>query len=152
MISTVTFEHSTWANIPHKFEAGTPAIVETIGLGAAIEWVNKIGFDGIAAHEADLTTHALQRLATVPGLNIVGHPRVRGGVVSFTMADVHPHDIATLLDRNGIAIRAGHHCAEPLMRRLGLSATARASFGIYTQKEEIDVLADTLVRIRDFFV
>ncbi|WP_338332556.1 cysteine desulfurase [Acetobacter sp. LMG 32666] len=152
MISTVTFEHSTWANIPHKFEAGTPAIVETIGLGAAIEWVSKIGFDAIAAHEADLTAHALQRLATVPGLSIVGRPRVRGGVVSFTMADVHPHDIATLLDRNGIAIRAGHHCAEPLMRRLGLSATARASFGIYTQKEEIDVLADTLVRIRDFFV
>jgi cysteine desulfurase/selenocysteine lyase len=152
MISTVTFERSTWANIPHKFEAGTPAIVETIGLGAAIDWVSRIGFDAIAAHEAELTAHALTRLATVPGLNIVGHPRMRGGVVSFTMADVHPHDIATLLDRNGIAIRAGHHCAEPLMRRLGLSATARASFGIYTQKEEIDVLADTLVRIRDFFV
>ncbi len=152
MISTVTFERSTWANIPHKFEAGTPAIVETIGLGAAIEWVSQIGFDAIAAHEAALTAHALQRLATVPGLKIVGNPRMRGGVVSFTMDDVHPHDIATLLDRNGIAIRAGHHCAEPLMRRLGLSATARASFGIYTQKEEIDVLADTLVRIRDFFV
>ncbi|NSL93352.1 aminotransferase class V-fold PLP-dependent enzyme [Acetobacter syzygii] len=152
MISTVTFERSTWANIPHKFEAGTPAIVETIGLGAAIEWVNQVGFDAIAAHEAALTAHALQRLATVPGLKIVGNPRMRGGVVSFTMEDVHPHDIATLLDRNGIAIRAGHHCAEPLMRRLGLSATARASFGIYTQKEEIDVLADTLVRIRDFFV
>lgn len=152
MISTVTFERSTWANIPHKFEAGTPAIVETIGLGAAIEWVSQVGFDAIAAHEAALTAHALQRLATVPGLKIVGNPRMRGGVVSFTMDDVHPHDIATLLDRNGIAIRAGHHCAEPLMRRLGLSATARASFGIYTQKEEIDVLADTLVRIRDFFV
>lgn len=152
MISTVTFERSTWTNIPHKFEAGTPAIVETIGLGAAIEWVSQIGFDAIAAHEAALTAHALQRLATVPGLKIVGNPKMRGGVVSFTMDDVHPHDIATLLDRNGIAIRAGHHCAEPLMRRLGLSATARASFGIYTQKEEIDVLADTLVRIRDFFV
>ncbi|GAN70027.1 cysteine desulfurase [Acetobacter syzygii] len=152
MISTVTFERSTWANIPHKFEAGTPAIVETMGLGAAIEWVSQVGFDAIAAHEAALTAHALQRLATVPGLKIVGNPRMRGGVVSFTMEDVHPHDIATLLDRNGIAIRAGHHCAEPLMRRLGLSATARASFGIYTQKEEIDVLADTLVRIRDFFV
>lgn len=152
MISTVTFERSTWANIPHKFEAGTPAIVETIGLGAAIEWVSQVGFDAIAAHEAALTAHALQRLATVPGLKIVGNPKMRGGVVSFTMDDVHPHDIATLLDRNGIAIRAGHHCAEPLMRRLGLSATARASFGIYTQKEEIDVLADTLVRIRDFFV
>ncbi|KDE20132.1 cysteine desulfurase [Acetobacter aceti 1023] len=152
MISTVTFEKSTWANVPHKFEAGTPAIVEAIGLGAAIEWVEKFGFDAIAAHEQALTTYALERLATVPGLNVVGHPKKRGGVISFTMADVHPHDIATLLDRNGIAVRAGHHCAEPLMRRLGLTATARASFGIYTLQEEIDVLADTLVRIREFFV
>ncbi|AOW49548.1 cysteine desulfurase [Acetobacter ascendens] len=152
MISTVTFEKSTWANVPHKFEAGTPAIVEAIGLGAAIEWVEKFGFDAIAAHEQALTSYALQRLATVPGLNVVGHPKERGGVISFTMADVHPHDIATLLDRNGIAVRAGHHCAEPLMRRLGLTATARASFGIYTVQEEIDALADTLVRIREFFV
>lgn len=152
MISTVTFEKSTWANVPHKFEAGTPAIVEAIGLGAAIEWVEKFGFDAIAAHEQGLTTYALERLATVPGLNVVGHPKERGGVISFTMADVHPHDIATLLDRNGIAVRAGHHCAEPLMRRLGLTATARASFGIYTVQEEIDALADTLVRIREFFV
>ncbi|MCP1203407.1 aminotransferase class V-fold PLP-dependent enzyme [Acetobacter oryzoeni] len=152
MISTVTFEKSTWANVPHKFEAGTPAIVEAIGLGAAIEWVEKFGFDAIAAHEQALTTYALERLATVPGLNVVGHPKERGGVISFTMADVHPHDIATLLDRNGIAVRAGHHCAEPLMRRLGLTATARASFGIYTVQEEIDALAGTLVRIREFFV
>ncbi len=152
MISTVTFEKSTWANVPHKFEAGTPAIVEAIGLGAAIAWVEKFGFDAIAAHEQALTTYALQRLADVPGLNVVGHPKERGGVISFTMADVHPHDIATLLDRNGIAVRAGHHCAEPLMRRLGLTATARASFGIYTVQEEIDALADTLVRIREFFV
>lgn len=152
MISTVTFEKSTWANVPHKFEAGTPAIVEAIGLGAAIEWVEKFGFDAIAAHEQALTTYALERLATVPGLNVVGHPKERGGVISFTMADVHPHDIATLLDRNGIAVRAGHHCAEPLMRRLSLTATARASFGIYTVQEEIDALADTLVRIREFFV
>ncbi|MFT9294566.1 MAG: cysteine desulfurase [Acetobacter orientalis] len=152
MISTVTFERSTWANVPHKFEAGTPAIIETIGLGAAISWVESIGMDAIAAHEAELTAYALKRLQDVPGLSVVGNPQDRGGVVSFTMQDVHPHDIATLLDRNGIAIRAGHHCAEPLMRRLGLTATARASFGIYTLKQEIDVLADTLVRIRDFFV
>ncbi|MFT9257277.1 MAG: cysteine desulfurase [Acetobacter sp.] len=152
MISTVTFEKSTWANLPHKFEAGTPAIVEAIGLGAAVSWVQGVGFEAIAAHEQALTAHALSRLADVPGLAVVGSPARRGGVVSFTMADVHPHDIATLLDRNGIAIRAGHHCAEPLMRRLGLSATARASFGIYTTRDEIDTLADTLVRIRDFFV
>ncbi|MFT8885581.1 MAG: cysteine desulfurase [Acetobacter papayae] len=152
MISSVTFEKSTWANTPHKFEAGTPAIVETLGLGAAIRWVESIGFDAIEAHEQALTTYALEKLATVPGLRIVGAPKQRGGVISFTMADVHPHDIATLLDRNGIAVRAGQHCAEPLMRRLGLHATTRASFGVYTDTNDIDALAETLVRIRDFFV
>lgn len=152
MISSVTFEKSTWANTPHKFEAGTPAIVETLGLGAAIRWVESIGFDAIEAHEQALTAYALEKLATVPGLRIVGAPKQRGGVISFTMADVHPHDIATLLDRNGIAVRAGQHCAEPLMRRLGLHATTRASFGVYTDTNDIDALAETLVRIRDFFV
>ncbi|GBQ96321.1 cysteine desulfurase [Acetobacter nitrogenifigens DSM 23921 = NBRC 105050] len=152
MISTVTFEHSTWAPPPAKFEAGTPAIVEAVGLGAAIDWVEGVGFDAISAHEAALTAHALRVLPEVPGLKIVGRPADRGGVVSFTMEDVHPHDIATLLDRNGIAVRAGHHCAEPLMRRLGLNATARASFGVYTTEAEITVLAETLARIRSFFV
>lgn len=152
MISSVTFEKSTWANVPHKFEAGTPAIVETLGLGAAIRWVEAIGFDAIEAHEQALTAYALEKLADVPGLQVVGAPKQRGGVISFTMADVHPHDIATLLDRNGIAVRAGQHCAEPLMRRLGLHATTRASFGVYTSTQDIDALAETLVRIRDFFV
>lgn len=152
MISSVSFERSTWAPVPHKFEAGTPAIVEVIGLGAALAYIESIGFDAIGAHEAALTEHALARLTQVPGLNLVGTARDRGGVISFTMDDVHPHDIATLLDRNGIAVRAGHHCAEPLMRRLGLSATARASFGIYTTREEIDFLAQTLEQIRKFFV
>ncbi|GBQ83404.1 cysteine desulfurase [Gluconacetobacter johannae DSM 13595] len=152
MISTVRFEGSTWANLPHKFEAGTPAIIETIGLGAAISYIESIGFDAIAAHEAALTDHALRRLAEVPGLRVIGAPADRGGVISFTMDDVHPHDIATLLDRNGIAIRAGHHCAEPLMRRLGVSATARASFGLYTTREEVDTLAATLEQIRSLFV
>ncbi|MFT8686945.1 MAG: cysteine desulfurase [Novacetimonas hansenii] len=152
MISSVTFEKSTWAPVPHKFEAGTPAIVEVIGLGAALSYIDAIGFDAIGAHEAALTDHALERLGAVTGLNFVGTARDRGGVISFTMDDVHPHDIATLLDRNGIAVRAGHHCAEPLMRRMGLSATARASFGIYTTREEIDFLARTLEQIRKFFV
>lgn len=152
MISTVSFARSTWAPVPHKFEAGTPAIIETIGLGAAISYIESIGFDRIGAHEEALTAHALNALGQVSGLKVIGTAPERGGVISFTMADVHPHDIATLLDRNGIAVRAGHHCAEPLMRRLGVSATARASFGIYTTPEEIDMLAATLVQIRGFFV
>ena len=151
MISSVSFEHSTWAPPPTKFEAGTPAILEVIGLGAAIDYVQAIGLDAIAAHEAALTEHALARLSAIDGLHVAGRAQDRGGVVSFTLVGAHAHDIATLLDRNGIAVRAGQHCAEPLMRRLGLSSTARASFGIYTTQGEIDTLADTLVRIRGFF-
>ena len=151
MIATVSFERSTWAPPPTKFEAGTPAIIEVIGLGAAIDFVNAIGFGAIAAHEASLTDHALARLSGVDGLHIVGRAQDRGGVISFTLEGAHAHDIATLLDRNGIAVRAGQHCAEPLMRRLGLSSTARASFGVYTTTNEIDFLADTLVRVRSFF-
>lgn len=152
MISTVSFERSTWAHVPHKFEAGTPAIIETIGLGAALAYIESIGFDAIGAHEDALTAYALEMLGQVQGLKVIGTAPQRGGVISFTMADVHPHDIATLLDRNGIAVRAGHHCAEPLMRRMGVSATARASFGIYTTPEEIATLAATLEQIRGFFV
>jgi cysteine desulfurase/selenocysteine lyase len=151
MIASVSFAHTTWAEAPQKFEAGTPAILETIGLGAAIDYVNAIGFEAIAAHEASLTDHAMARLAEIGGLNVIGRAQDRGGVISFTMEGAHAHDIATLLDRNGIAVRAGQHCAEPLIRRLGLTSTARASFGIYTTHDEIDVLADTLVRVRSFF-
>jgi len=151
MISSVTYERSTWAEVPHKFEAGTPAILEGIGLKAAIEYVQAIGYDAIAAHEASLTDHALTRLSGVKGLTIIGRAQDRGGVVSFTLEGAHPHDVATLLDRQGIAVRAGHHCAEPLMGRFGLEGTARASFGIYTTHGEIDVLADNLERVREFF-
>ncbi|MGH7100918.1 MAG: SufS family cysteine desulfurase [Acetobacteraceae bacterium] len=151
MISEVTFERSSWAAVPHKFEAGTPAIVEAIGLGAAIRYVQAIGYPAIAAHEAALTEHALARLAQVDGLQVLGRAQDRGGVVSFTLDGVHSHDIATLLDRSGVAVRAGHHCAEPLMRRFGLEATARASFALYTTAEEIDVLADALAKVREFF-
>ncbi len=151
MISSVTFAKSTWARVPHKFEAGTPAILEAIGLGAAISYVQAIGFDAIAAHEQSLTDHALAMLSTIEGLHIVGRAQDRGGVISFTMDGAHAHDIATLLDRNGIAVRAGHHCAEPLMHRLGLDSTARASFALYTTHDEIDVLADSLRRVRTFF-
>ena len=151
MIGTVSFERSTWAEVPHKFEAGTPAIIEAIGLSAAIDYVNEIGFERIGAHEAALTDYAMQRLSSIDGLHVVGRAQDRGGVISFTLDGAHAHDVATLLDRNGIAVRAGQHCAEPLMRRLGLDSTARASFGIYTTEAEIDVLADTLDRVRSFF-
>ncbi len=151
MIGSVSFERSTWAEVPHKFEAGTPPIIEAIGLGAAIEWVERIGFDAMQAHEAALTDHALARLSEVPGLRVLGSAQDRGGVFSFTMEGAHAHDIATLLDRQGIAVRAGNHCAEPLMRRLGVDSSARPSTGIYTTLGEIDVLADTLHRVREFF-
>ncbi len=152
MIGSVSFERSTWAEVPHKFEAGTPPIVEVIGLGAAIDYVQAIGMATIQAHEAGLTEHALVRLGAVEGLRVVGAARSRGGVISFTVDGAHAHDIATLLDQNGIAVRAGTHCAEPLMRRFGITSTVRASFGLYTTTHEIDVLADTLQRIRGFLV
>ncbi|MFT8365159.1 MAG: cysteine desulfurase [Gluconobacter cerinus] len=148
MIQNVSFERATWATVPHKFEAGTPAILETIGLGAAVKFVEGIGYDAISRHETALTTYAEQRLGEVEGLKVLGSPQVRGGVLSFVMDGAHPHDLATLLDQLGIAIRAGQHCAEPLVRRLGVHATARASFGIYTTQDEIDVLITGLERAR----
>jgi len=151
MISSVTYEQSTWAAVPHKFEAGTPAILEGIGLKAAVDYVQAIGYDAMADHEASLTEHALARLAAVPGLSILGQAQDRGGVISFALDGAHAHDVATLLDRQGIAVRAGHHCAEPLMHRFNLDSTARASFGIYTTHAEIDALADGLLRVREFF-
>lgn len=151
MISSVSFEHSTWAETPHKFEAGTPPIIEGIGLNAAIEFMEGIGYPAIAAHEAALTDHALAKMSAIEGITVIGRAQDRGGVISFTLDRAHAHDVATLLDRQGIAVRAGQHCAEPLMRRLNLDSTARASFGIYTTHEEIDALADTLTRIREFF-
>lgn len=151
MIASVTYETSTWAQVPHKFEAGTPAILEGIGLKAAIDYVQAIGYPALGAHEAALTEHALARLGAIPGVSVIGRAQERGGVVSFTVDKAHAHDVATLLDRQGIAVRAGHHCAEPLMRRLGLDSTARASFGAYTTIAEIDALADGLDRVRTFF-
>ena len=151
MISSVSYEKTTWAQVPHKFEAGTPPILEGIGLKAAIDYVLSIGYDAIAAHEASLVDHALARLSSIEGIHILGRAQDRGGVVSFSLDKAHAHDVATLLDRQGIAVRAGHHCAEPLMRRFGLDSTARASFGVYTTHEEIDFLADTLTRVREFF-
>jgi cysteine desulfurase/selenocysteine lyase len=151
MISSVSFERSTWAKVPHKFEAGTPAILEGIGLKAAIDWTMALGWDAVAAHEQALTDHALARLSAIEGVSILGRAQDRGGVVSFTLDGVHAHDVATILDRQGIAVRAGQHCAEPLMRRFGLDSTARASFAAYTTLAEIDHLAEQLARVRAFF-
>ncbi|GGJ13475.1 aminotransferase class V-fold PLP-dependent enzyme [Neoroseomonas lacus] len=152
MISYVTFEKSEWAPVPAKFEAGTPAIIEAVGLHAAIDYVTAIGMSAIEAHERSLVDHATSRLTQVPGLTLLGASQDRGGVFSFALDAAHPHDLATLLDRAGIAVRAGRHCAEPLHARFGLeNGTTRASFGLYTTKEEIDLLARALTEAREFF-
>jgi cysteine desulfurase/selenocysteine lyase len=152
MISVVTFEKSEWAPVPAKFEAGTPAIIEAVGLHAAIDYVTAIGMGAIEAHERALVDHATARLAQVPGLTLLGAAQDRGGVFAFALDAAHPHDLATLLDRAGIAVRAGRHCAEPLHARFGLdNGTTRASFGLYTTKEEIDLLAQALTEAREFF-
>jgi len=151
MIGTVSYEKSTWAEPPYRFEAGTPPIVEVIGLGAAIDYVNGIGFEAIAAHERALTDHALASLAEISGLRVLGQAQDRGGVVAFVLDRIHAHDVATLLDKQGIAVRAGHHCAEPLAKRLGVHSTARASFGVYTTEGEIDALANGIRRIQKVF-
>ncbi len=140
MILSVTFEKSTWNEIPHKFEAGTPAIAEAVGLGAAIDYLEGLGLESIERHEAELLAYATQRLEAVPGLRLIGTARKKTGVLSFVLEDVHPHDLATILDQAGVAIRAGHHCAQPVMQRFGVPATARASLGLYNDREDVDQL------------
>ena len=151
MILSVTFERTVYNSIPYKFEAGTPAIAEAIGLGAAIDWIERLGLAAIAAHEQEIVAHAVEAIGEVPDVRLVGTPRERAGVVSFLLGDVHPHDIGTILDRHGVAIRAGHHCAQPLMNRLGVTATARASVGVYTTHEEVEALARALRAAREVF-
>ena len=152
MIESVSFEKSTWAKPPARFEAGTPAIIEAVGLHAAIDYVNAIGMTAIEAHERALVDHAMRKLSDVPGLTLLGRAQDRGGVFAFALDNAHPHDLSTLLDRAGICIRAGRHCAEPLHTRFGLEqGTARASFGLYTTPEEVDYLAGALVKAREFF-
>jgi cysteine desulfurase/selenocysteine lyase len=152
MIRKVRFEDTTWGELPHKFEAGTSPIAEAVGWGAAIDYLQGIGFDAIERHEHDLLTHALGRLADVPGITLYGPPAERrAGIVSFNLEGIHPHDVAQILDLEGIAIRAGHHCCQPLMAKLGVAATNRASFYLYTVAEEIDRLADGLQRARKIF-
>jgi cysteine desulfurase / selenocysteine lyase len=153
MIDLVELERSTYADLPYKFEAGTPNIAGVIGLGSAVEYLTELGMTAVQAHGQELQRYALERLAAVPDLVIhgPGEAETRAGVVSFTLADIHPHDLATILDSEGIAIRAGHHCCQPLMRRLGVGATARASFGVYNTIGEVDRLAEGLENARSLF-
>lgn len=151
MIKSVTFEKTIYADLPNKFEAGTPAIASQIGLGAAIDYLNIIGREKAAAYEHELLNYATQRLSAIEGVRIIGTAREKLSVLSFTIDNVHPHDIGTILDQQGIAIRAGHHCAQPVMQRFKIPATARASFAFYNTKEEIDVLADAIEKVIEVF-
>lgn len=151
MIQHVSFEHTTFNELPFKFEAGTPDYIGTTGLAKALDYVSAIGLDKIAAYEHELTEYATQRLKTIPGMRIFGEAAEKGSVISFLVGDIHHFDMGTLLDRLGIAVRTGHHCAQPLMQRLGIEGTVRASFGIYNTKEEIDVLVAGIERVSKMF-
>ena len=151
MIATVTFEKSTWAKLPHKFEAGTPAIAQAIGLGAAIDYVTALGLERIGAHEHDILNYGTQQLSSVDGLRLVGTAPAKASVLSFTLDFAHPHDIATIIDRAGVAVRAGHHCAQPLMARMDVPATVRASIGMYNTRADIDALVAALGEVSEIF-
>jgi cysteine desulfurase/selenocysteine lyase len=153
MIASVDFQSATWNELPYKFEAGTPPIAEAVGLGAAVEYLAGLGMERVRAHERGLTAYMLERLGEVPGLRVVGPPEAerRGGLASFTIEGIHPHDVAELADRGGVCIRAGHHCAQPLMRCLGVGATARASVGVYNEPADVDALVDALLAGREVF-
>jgi cysteine desulfurase / selenocysteine lyase len=153
MIASVDFQSATWNELPYKFEAGTPPIAEAVGLGAAVDYLSELGMARVRANEEALTEYMLHRLAEVPGLHVVGPPEAdrRGGLASFTIEGIHPHDIAELAGRAGVCIRAGHHCAQPLMRCLGVGATARASVGVYNEPADIDALVDALLAGREVF-
>ena len=153
MIASVSLEESTWNKLPYKFEAGTPNIAGVIGFGVALDYLEAVGMDAIRRHERDLTAYALDRLIDVPGVTLYGplDPDLRGGVVSFGLDGVHPHDIGQVLDSHGVAIRAGHHCAQPVMRKLDVAATARASFYLYNTRQEVDVLEAAVRETSDFF-
>jgi cysteine desulfurase/selenocysteine lyase len=151
MIRDVFEDRVTYGEPPHKFEAGTPPIVQAIGLGAAIDYVGSIGKARIRAHETELVEYAHERLRAINSLRIIGSAREKGAIVSFEMKGAHPHDVATIIDRSGVAVRAGTHCVMPLLARFGLSATCRASFAMYNTKPEIDRLAEALIKAQQFF-
>jgi len=151
MISTVTFEKTFYKKPPYKFEAGTPHIAGVIGLGAALDYVGEIGLGNIAAHERDLLAYGTKKLSEIPGLKIIGTANHKAGVLSFTLGEIHPHDIGTILDRQGVAIRAGHHCAQPVMDRYQIPATARASLGLYNTRNGLDMLAKAIRKVLEIF-
>ncbi|HEX4924238.1 MAG TPA: aminotransferase class V-fold PLP-dependent enzyme, partial [Bdellovibrionales bacterium] len=151
MIASVTFEKTLYNTLPYKFEAGTPPIAGVIGFGEAIDYIQKIGWDKIQNHEHELLLYATDRLQSIPGLRVIGTAKEKAAIVSFTLEDVHPHDIGTLLDQEGVAVRTGHHCTQPVMKKFGVPATARASFSIYNTKEEVDRLVAGLKKIVEIF-
>jgi cysteine desulfurase/selenocysteine lyase len=151
MISSVTFEKTTYNKVPHKFEAGTPDMSGAVGLRAAIEYLNGLGMENIEKHEHELLAYATEKVSAIPGVRLIGTAKEKAGVLSFVMDGVHPHDIGTILDQDGIAIRTGHHCAQPLMDRFGVDATARASLGLYNTKEEIDALVQGIQKVQEVF-
>jgi cysteine desulfurase/selenocysteine lyase len=151
MIEKVAVDEITYAPPPHKFEAGTPAIVETVGLGAALNYMMQVGREAIAAHEQEISAYAHARFAEFPWLTVYGKAPGKGAILAFNVEGLHPHDVSTIIDRSGVAIRAGHHCAQPLMTRLGVPATCRASFAMYNTKAEVDALITALQKARDLF-
>jgi cysteine desulfurase / selenocysteine lyase len=153
MIASVDFQSATWNELPWRFEAGTPPVAEAVGLAAAVDYLSALGMERVREHERSLTEYMLEELARVPGLRAVGPPEAerRGGLVSFTLEGIHPHDIAELCSREGVCIRAGHHCAQPLMRCLGVGATARASVGVYNDRADVDALVSSLLSAREVF-
>jgi cysteine desulfurase / selenocysteine lyase len=151
MIRSVSFDKTTYNSLPYKFEAGTPHIAGGIGLGAAIDYVQALDWEAVAAHEHDLLTYATTALSEVPGLRLIGTARDKAAVVSFTLQGTHPHDVGTILDQEGVAIRTGHHCTQPLMARFGVPATARASFAFYNTREEIDALIQGIHKVQEMF-
>ena len=151
MIEKVTLDNSTWNEVPYKLEAGTPNYIQAIGLGAAVKYLKEIGMNEVRNYEETLTSYELEKLQSIPNIYIHGNPKKRGGVVSFTIEGIHPHDIATILDEDGIAIRAGHHCCQILHDKLNIPATARASFGVYNTKDDIDRLNDGINNCKKIF-
>jgi cysteine desulfurase / selenocysteine lyase len=151
MIDTVTFEKSTYADLPFKFEAGTPHIAGAIALGAAVDYLTALGFDAIATHEHALLEYATEQLGTINSIRLIGTAPEKAGIISFLLGDVHPHDVGTILDREGIAVRTGHHCAQPVMDRFDIAATVRASFGLYNSRDDVDALVRSIGRVQEIF-